>query len=102
MSTIVGMLVALAAAGVLGGAAVVYSGLYDIGADVPHWPVTYRILETVRVRSVAAHAGRHRTAGEPGGSGQDSGRRCAVRDALRPVLTRNQSRLQNVSSPHQP
>ncbi len=56
MRKIIGTLAALVVAGVLGGAAFAYSGLYDIGASAPHWPITYRILETVRDRSIEAHA----------------------------------------------
>ena len=29
-----------------------YSGLYNIGADDHHWPMTYRVLQTVRDRSI--------------------------------------------------
>jgi mono/diheme cytochrome c family protein len=29
-----------------------YSGLYNIGADEHHWPLTYRVLQTVRDRSI--------------------------------------------------
>lgn len=29
-----------------------YSGLYNIGADDHHWPLTYRALQTVRDRSI--------------------------------------------------
>lgn len=29
-----------------------YSGLYDIGADDHHWPLTFRALQTVRDRSI--------------------------------------------------
>jgi cytochrome c553 len=52
------LLTVIAAYGVLilGGIAVIYSGAYDIGADTPHWGVTYRIFETARVRSIRAHA----------------------------------------------
>lgn len=39
-----------------GGAAFVYSGSYEIGADVPHTPAVYAILETLRDRSVEKHA----------------------------------------------
>ena len=39
-----------------GGAAFVYSGAYEIGADVPHTPAVYAILETLRDRSVEKHA----------------------------------------------
>jgi mono/diheme cytochrome c family protein len=37
-------------AGALG--AYAWSGLYDIGADEPHWRVTLKLLETVRDRSI--------------------------------------------------
>jgi mono/diheme cytochrome c family protein len=52
----IGTLAALVAAGAVGGIAFVYSGFYDVGADKPHWPITHRILETVRHRSIKAHA----------------------------------------------
>jgi len=32
----------------------VYSGSYDMGADAPHWPFTYRLISTLRDRSIAA------------------------------------------------
>ena len=41
---------------ILVGIAVIYSGAYDIGADTPHWSLTYRIFETARVRSIRAQA----------------------------------------------
>jgi mono/diheme cytochrome c family protein len=41
---------------VLGGLAFIYSGLYDVAATAPHWTVTRWVLETVRTRSVKAHA----------------------------------------------
>lgn len=34
-----------------------WSGLYDIGADAPHWKPTYALLETLRDRSIHARAG---------------------------------------------
>ena len=37
-------------------AVVIYAGLYNIAADVPHTPAVYWLLETVRDRSVAARA----------------------------------------------
>ncbi len=40
----------------LGGAAFVSLGVYNIGADDPHWPLTYRVLEIVRDRSISRHA----------------------------------------------
>ncbi len=42
--------------GVIGATIFIESGVYNIGADVPHWPVTYKILEKVRNRSVAVHS----------------------------------------------
>ncbi len=41
---------------VLGGLVFVYSGVYDISATDPHWGVTHWTLETVRTRSIKAHA----------------------------------------------
>lgn len=49
-------LIITAAIGVAGGALFLYSGLYPIGADVPHNRLTYWILETLRERSVARAA----------------------------------------------
>lgn len=52
------MLVAVATFAVLVAGAVAYawSGLYDIGADAPHWKPTYALLETLRDRSIRARA----------------------------------------------
>jgi mono/diheme cytochrome c family protein len=36
--------------------ATIYGGLYNIAADIPHTPPVYWLLETVRERSVIAHA----------------------------------------------
>jgi mono/diheme cytochrome c family protein len=47
-----GTLAVLAAAA----AGVVYSGLINVAADDPQWPVTTRLLESVRERSIAARA----------------------------------------------
>jgi hypothetical protein len=40
----------------IGGAVFVYSGVYDIGATTPHWPITHWVMETARVRSIKANA----------------------------------------------
>ena len=40
------------------GLGAIYSGVYNIGADAPHWAITSRLFETARVRSVRAHAER--------------------------------------------
>jgi mono/diheme cytochrome c family protein len=41
---------------VIGGAGFIYSGIYDVAATDPHWPVVRWTLETARVRSIKAHA----------------------------------------------
>lgn len=33
-----------------------WSGAYNIGADKPHWPVTYQLMRMVRSRSLAVHS----------------------------------------------
>lgn len=38
------------------GAGFVYSGLYDVAATAPHWPVTSWLLDATRLRSIEAHA----------------------------------------------
>jgi hypothetical protein len=42
----------LAAGAAVGVTVFVYSGMYDIGADVPHWSSTMRVVETLRDRSI--------------------------------------------------
>ncbi|MCB1568952.1 MAG: cytochrome c, partial [Xanthomonadales bacterium] len=34
----------------------IWSGVYNVGADDPHWSVTYRVLEIARQRSIATRA----------------------------------------------
>jgi mono/diheme cytochrome c family protein len=41
---------------VVGGVAFIYSGLFDVAATDRHWPFTEWVFETVRTRSVKAHA----------------------------------------------
>jgi mono/diheme cytochrome c family protein len=41
---------------ILGVAGFAYSGLYDVGATAPHWPVTEWLFRTVRVNSIKRHA----------------------------------------------
>lgn len=52
----VGMTAAVIVLVALGGLGIVYSGLYDVGADSPHTRPVYWLLDTLRDRSVAAHA----------------------------------------------
>lgn len=56
MRKIIGTFIVLAVLVVLGGAAFIYSGAYDIAATSPHWPITYWVLQTVRDRSIEANA----------------------------------------------
>ncbi len=55
MKTIVWLLGALLVLGVAK-AAFIWSGIYNIAADEPHWRVTERAMETLRDRSIAARA----------------------------------------------
>jgi mono/diheme cytochrome c family protein len=41
---------------VVGGLGFIYSGIYNIAATEPHWPLTRWILETARNRSIDRHA----------------------------------------------
>ncbi|MBC6905041.1 cytochrome c [Saccharophagus sp. K07] len=41
---------------ILGGGLFIYSGLYPIGADSQHHPITYWLLETLRERAIARAA----------------------------------------------
>lgn len=53
------ILLTLLSAGILslvGAAAVIYAGLFNVAATEPHWPLTYWVFETARVRSIQAHA----------------------------------------------
>lgn len=59
MRTVKTVLVTLLSAGVLSvliAAAVIYAGLFNVAATDPHWPATYWVLETARVRSIQVHA----------------------------------------------
>ena len=41
---------------VLGTAAAVYSGLFNVAATDPHWSLTQAVIDVARVRSIKAHA----------------------------------------------
>jgi hypothetical protein len=56
MRTVLATLAMTLAVVPIGGAVFVYSGVYDIGATTPHWPITHWVMETARVRSIKAHA----------------------------------------------
>lgn len=42
--------------GLVGGVLLVYSGVFNVAADEPHSTPVYWLLESVRDRSIAAHA----------------------------------------------
>jgi mono/diheme cytochrome c family protein len=50
-------LLSIAVSGGVLAAVLVYSGAYNIAADEPHWEAVYRLIETVRDRSIAVRAG---------------------------------------------
>lgn len=56
MKTVAFTVIAFVLAAAAAGAAVIYSGTYNVAATDPHWDATYRMLETARVRSIKAHA----------------------------------------------
>ena len=41
---------------IVGGLAFIYSGMFDVAASKPHWPITSWVFDTVRTRSIKAHA----------------------------------------------
>jgi mono/diheme cytochrome c family protein len=43
---------------ILGGATFVWSGLYSVAANVPHWGVTFWVLDQAKDRSIAFHSRR--------------------------------------------
>jgi len=56
MKTFVITILVLLGCVVVGGGLFVWSGIYDVSARVPHWEVTYLLLEAVREQSVSAHS----------------------------------------------
>jgi mono/diheme cytochrome c family protein len=56
MRIILGTLLAALVVIFIGATIFVVSGLYDVSATVPHWPITHWILEQARTRSVKSHA----------------------------------------------
>jgi mono/diheme cytochrome c family protein len=41
---------------ILGAAAFIYGGVYNVAATDPHWRIVYQLIDTIRVRSIKAHA----------------------------------------------
>jgi mono/diheme cytochrome c family protein len=56
MRTVIASLLIAALLALLGAGAVIYAGVYDIGATAPHWRITSWLLETARARSIKAQA----------------------------------------------
>ena len=56
MKTIVITLLVLLGCVVVGGALFIWSGVYDVSARVPHWKLTFMLLEATREQSVSAHS----------------------------------------------
>jgi cytochrome c553 len=54
--TVAAALCAVVVLTVLGGAAFVYSGTYNVAATDPHWRLTHWLIETGRMRSIQVHA----------------------------------------------
>ena len=49
-------LVALLIVAALGAGAFIGFGVYNVAADDPHWPITYRVMETLRERSISTRS----------------------------------------------
>lgn len=56
MKTVAITVATMALASALFAGAFIYLGIFNVAADDTHWPVAYRIMETARIRSIAAHA----------------------------------------------
>jgi len=55
MKSIKTLVVLLVLAGI-GAGAFIGLGIYNVAADDPHWPITYRVMETLRSRSISSRA----------------------------------------------
>jgi hypothetical protein len=53
--TIFKALLLVAVLALAGSGAFIYSGTFNIAADVPHWTITHRLITTLRDRSIAAN-----------------------------------------------
>ena len=56
MRTVIATLGAVLALVFIAGLGLIFSGFYHIEANAPHWAITNWILETIRDRSIKAHA----------------------------------------------
>src|SRR6266550_9274557 len=56
MRSVIAAVAAVLALVILAGSAFIYSGIYYVGADQPHWSTTAWLLTQARDRSIRAHA----------------------------------------------
>jgi mono/diheme cytochrome c family protein len=56
IATILSVVGAAALVAAVGGAAFLWSGHYDVGADTPHDPLVFRLLDSLRRRSIEAQS----------------------------------------------
>ena len=73
MKPFIRTLVVLIGLMILGGAAFVWSGLYSVAADDPHWGVTFWVIEQVKDRSIAFHSRKTSVPALKSGDAKDEG-----------------------------
>jgi mono/diheme cytochrome c family protein len=56
MKSVLGAMGIVLVLAVAGAGAFVYSGVYNVAADDPHWDITSRLMETLRTRSIDRRA----------------------------------------------
>jgi mono/diheme cytochrome c family protein len=56
MKTVAATIAAVLVVEIFGAAAFIYSGIFNVAATDPHWPLTHALIETARVRSIKMHA----------------------------------------------
>lgn len=56
MKRAIAAMVVVASIGAVAASGFILSGMYDVGADTPHWDITRKLIEVVRDRSIAVRA----------------------------------------------
>jgi mono/diheme cytochrome c family protein len=56
MKIVIVTMASLAIVGALAAVSFIYFGVFNVAATDPHWPVTYRVMESARIRSIKVHA----------------------------------------------
>jgi len=56
MRKIIGTVIVLAVLGIVGAAALIYSGSFNVAATEKHYDLVHSVIETARVRSIKVHA----------------------------------------------